>query len=80
MYHTGNFIAMSGDFDVIYLQESAVQYFIARILPTRSEPFVLVTGDCDETLPDRKWSSVSLSAILVWCIGFPRTWRSNIPR
>ena len=52
---------MSGGFDVIYLQESAVQC-IASVLPTRSEPFVLVTGD--ETVPDETLSEMEFRTFI----------------
>ena len=51
-------VRLDGTGSVIYVQGSAAQYFITRILPSRSEPFVLVTGDCDETVPDEILSEV----------------------
>ena len=35
----------------IYVCSSAIPHFIANILPLIGTPFILVTGDCDETMP-----------------------------
>jgi len=35
----------------IYVCSSALKNFISKLLPTISTPFILVSGDCDETMP-----------------------------
>ena len=37
---------------VIYVCGSAVPHFIATLLPLQQTPFILVSGDCDETIPN----------------------------
>ena len=37
---------------IIYINSSAIPHFAHNVFPTIKEPIILVTGDCDETIPN----------------------------
>jgi len=49
---------------VIYVCGSAVPHFIATLLPLQQTPFILVSGDCDETIPNDILNEKQLTAFL----------------
>lgn len=49
---------------VIYICGSAVPHFIALLLPLQKKPFILVSGDCDETIPNDILNQTHLTAFL----------------
>jgi len=50
---------------IIYVQGSAVRFFYYFVLPTMRSRFVLVTGDCDESVPTNVLSSGEFESFIV---------------
>lgn len=48
----------------IYICSSAIPHFINAMLPLINFPFILVSGDCDETIPDEILNIESLKNLL----------------
>ncbi len=43
-----------------YICSSTIPYFISHILPNLKKPFILVGGDCDETIPDDIFPNINV--------------------
>ena len=48
----------------IYICGSAVPHFIVSLLPLQKHPFILVSGDCDETIPNDILDEKYLTSLL----------------
>jgi len=48
----------------IYICSRAIPHFIRNMLPTIKKPFILVSGDCDETIPNEILSNNDLNNLL----------------
>jgi hypothetical protein len=59
-YYPNNFISDYEYGDSIYICNSALPFFILYVFPIMKKPFVLVSGDSDDTIPDDTISKVGI--------------------